>query len=187
VQKDTHLYKQIFVTNTFCFRREVCPEINASRDAFFQVSEIEPVVLLLKKKDKKTFDFFPNEFYTESTIILNLSAFKISTEALPVIKTACRKMQFWGIKKIHTRLWYFLIDGLTINVPVLHMARDIMILMQANPFRGPRNGRVQKSLDFQGLPLPIALETKGGTKCIYFVPLAVQNVSTSFRYPPPPP
>jgi hypothetical protein len=31
--------------------------------------------------------------------------------------------------------------GLTINVPVVYMAWDVIILMRANPFRGPL-GRV---------------------------------------------
>ncbi len=31
-------------------------------------------------------------------------------------------------------------EKLTINVPVVRMARDVMILMGANPFRGPLEG-----------------------------------------------
>jgi hypothetical protein len=30
-------------------------------------------------------------------------------------------------------------DELTINVPAVYMARDVMILMGANPFRGPND------------------------------------------------
>jgi len=52
--------------------------------------------------------------------------------------------------------------NITINEPVVYMARDVMILMWSNPFRGllesPRNGRAQESLDFQGPPLPMALD-----------------------------
>ncbi len=69
-------------------------------------------------------------------------------------------------------------DGaLTINVAVVYMARDVMILMRENPFRGPLEGEdpenrdflgpematsevnaiwAQKSRDFQGPPLPMA-------------------------------
>ncbi len=39
---------------------------------------------------------------------------------------------------------------LTINVPVVYMARDVMILMRPNLFRGPLEGVCPKNLDFLG-------------------------------------
>jgi hypothetical protein len=66
---------------------------------------------------------------------------------------------------------------ITINVPVVYMAQDVMTLMGENPFRGqlegvgpenqdffgPEMGKrearailTQKSWDFQGSPLPMA-------------------------------
>jgi hypothetical protein len=41
----------------------------------------------------------------------------------------------------------------TINVPVVYMARDVIILMRANPFRGPLEGVGREN---QGSPLPMA-------------------------------
>ncbi len=40
----------------------------------------------------------------------------------------------WGF------VWILKSPGITINVPVVYMAQDVMILMQANPFRGPLEG-----------------------------------------------
>ncbi len=39
---------------------------------------------------------------------------------------------------------------LTINVPVVYMARDVIILMRANPFRGPLEGVGPENRDFLG-------------------------------------
>jgi hypothetical protein len=39
---------------------------------------------------------------------------------------------------------------LPINVPVVYMARDVMILMRAIPFRGPLEGVGPESRDFLG-------------------------------------
>ncbi len=41
-------------------------------------------------------------------------------------------------------------EKLTINVPVVRMARDVMILMGANPFRGALEGVGPKNRDFFG-------------------------------------
>jgi hypothetical protein len=38
----------------------------------------------------------------------------------------------------------------TINAPVVYMARDVMILMRANPFRGPLEGAGPENRDFSG-------------------------------------
>ncbi len=40
-------------------------------------------------------------------------------------------------RKSHTKVRS---KNLIINVPVVHMARDVMILKRANPFRGPLEG-----------------------------------------------
>jgi hypothetical protein len=37
---------------------------------------------------------------------------------------------------------------LTINVPVVYMARDVMILWRANPFRGTLDGAGPENRDF---------------------------------------
>jgi hypothetical protein len=39
---------------------------------------------------------------------------------------------------------------LTINAPVVYMARDVLILMRANPFRGPLEGVGPENIDFFG-------------------------------------
>ncbi len=39
---------------------------------------------------------------------------------------------------------------LTINVPVVYMARDVMILMGANPFQGSLEGVGPENQDFFG-------------------------------------
>ncbi len=39
---------------------------------------------------------------------------------------------------------------LTINVPVVYMARDVMILMGENPFLGPLEGVGPENRDFLG-------------------------------------
>ena len=41
-------------------------------------------------------------------------------------------------------------EKFTFNVPVVHMARDVMNLMGANPFRGPLEGVGPKNRDFFG-------------------------------------
>jgi hypothetical protein len=43
---------------------------------------------------------------------------------------------------------------LTTNVPLVYMAKDVMILMQANPFRGPLKWVYPE--DFHDQPLPMA-------------------------------
>ncbi len=45
------------------------------------------------------------------------------------------------------RIKYF---KFTINVPVVYMARDVMILMRENPFRGPLEGVGPENRDFFG-------------------------------------
>jgi hypothetical protein len=40
--------------------------------------------------------------------------------------------------------------NITINVPVGYMARDVMILMGENPFRGPLEGVGPEKRDFFG-------------------------------------
>jgi hypothetical protein len=58
----------------------------------------------------------------------------------------------------------------TFNVHVVYIARDIndsdarKSISSAIGEVGPRNGRAQKSLDFQGPPLPMAIEMDGGGK-----------------------
>jgi hypothetical protein len=46
---------------------------------------------------------------------------------------------------------------------------------------GPKKPR------FSGLTPSNGRRMEGGTMCIYYVQLAVQNVFTSYRSPPPPP
>ncbi len=41
-------------------------------------------------------------------------------------------------------------DEVTINVPDVYMARDVMILMRENPFRGPMEGVGPENQDFFG-------------------------------------
>jgi hypothetical protein len=43
-----------------------------------------------------------------------------------------------------------LVSSITINVPVVFMGRDVMILMQANPFQGPLEGVGPENRDFFG-------------------------------------
>ncbi len=40
--------------------------------------------------------------------------------------------------------------GLTINVPVVYITRDVMILMWANPLQGPLEGVSPENRDFFG-------------------------------------
>ncbi len=46
--------------------------------------------------------------------------------------------------------WFFYYSILTINVPVVYMARDVIILMRANLFRGPLEGVGLENRDFFG-------------------------------------
>jgi hypothetical protein len=39
---------------------------------------------------------------------------------------------------------------MTFNVPVVYMARDVMILMRENPYRGPLEGVGPENQDFFG-------------------------------------
>ncbi len=39
---------------------------------------------------------------------------------------------------------------ITVNLPVVYMARDVMILMRENPFRGPLEGVGPENRDFFG-------------------------------------
>ncbi len=45
-------------------------------------------------------------------------------------------------------------DDVTINVPVVYIARDIMILMQANPLQRPLEGVGPENQDFLGPERP---------------------------------
>ncbi len=48
---------------------------------------------------------------------------------------------------------------LTINVPVLYVARDVMILMRANPSRGPLEGPTPSNGTSNGFaPIKIIME-----------------------------
>jgi hypothetical protein len=51
---------------------------------------------------------------------------------------------------------------ITINVPVVYVARDVMILMRENPFRGPLEGVGPENRDFLGLDMASSKARGGG-------------------------
>jgi hypothetical protein len=85
-----------------------------------------------------------------------------------------------------TCLTFTLIDKITINVPVVNMAREVMILMGANPFRGPTEGPWHSLclFPFQG---PKKSQFSGPNTSNVSSCRTVQSVFTLYRSPGPHP